>query len=360
MTPHATIQQSAPQSSHQSQEHQLAFLLHTVGVSPIDDTGWIRVTGADRVRWLNGMVTNSVQDLKPGEGNYSFALNAQGQIQGDINTFATGEESLLLQTAKDRVSAMTAMFDRFIIMDEVELEDISSTRVGCTVIGPVAAGLLEKAGLPTPRSTSANTLSVATLLWKHGVVDLVAAYSPLVPRFELWTDEATREHLMAELAHYAPSLQGGHVDSTTIEHLRVLEGTPRFGTDINNKNLAQETAQTRALHFAKGCYLGQEIVERIRSRGNVHRTFAAFRLHGPLPPVGTAIRSEGKPIAELTTVAAIGSLQLGLGLARREALDRGALLTYTVESIEGTALSMATPIPSSTVTFKSLPRITPD
>ena len=311
----------------------------------MDDTGWIRVTGADRVRWLNGMVTNSIQDLKSGEGNYSFALNAQGQIQSDLNTFASSDDSLLLQTAKGRVPAMMAMFDRFIIMDEVELEDISASRFGCTVIGPAAEDLLQKVGLTTTKSNTANTLSMTSFPWRKGIIDVIAAHSPLVPRFELWTDEGTRDTLTVELIGHAQTLQGGPVEPLAIEHLRILEGTPRFGTDIRDRNLAQETAQTRALHFAKGCYLGQEIVERIRSRGNVHRTFVAFRLEGPLPPVGTTILSEGKPIAELTTVAAIGSLQLGLGLARREAIDRGTPLSYSADPAMGVAIPMPLPIP---------------
>jgi folate-binding protein YgfZ len=116
----------------------------------------------------------------------------------------------------------------------------------------------------------------------------------------------------------------------------MLEGTPLYGTDIRDRELPQETGQTRALHFAKGCYLGQEIVERIRSRGNVHRTFSGFRLDGELPVAGAALEADSKQVGELTSVAAIplpeelgGTVQLGLGYIRREALDRGLPITYT-------------------------------
>ena len=117
-----------------------------------------------------------------------------------------------------------------------------------------------------------------------------------------------------------------------IEALRILEGTPLYGIDIREKELPQETAQTRALHFAKGCYLGQEIVERIRSRGNVHRTFHGFELTGDLPAPGTALEAEGKAVGEITSAALIplptGPIKLALGYIRREALDRAATLTY--------------------------------
>jgi glycine cleavage system aminomethyltransferase T len=108
-------------------EQQLGWLLETVGLSALDGLGWIRVTGEDRVRWLNGMVTNSITELKPGEGNYSFALNAQGRIQGDLTAFAEAE-ALWLETARDRVPAMMALLDHYIIMDDVELSDVSLGR----------------------------------------------------------------------------------------------------------------------------------------------------------------------------------------------------------------------------------------
>jgi folate-binding protein YgfZ len=122
----------------------------------------------------------------------------------------------------------------------------------------------------------------------------------------------------------------------SLDWLRILEGTPLYGTDIRDRELHQETGQTRALHFAKGCYLGQEIVERIRSRGNVHRTFGAFRLDGDLPAAGSQLEADAKQIGELTSVATIPLpcddgkiIQLGLGYVRREAIDRGATLHHT-------------------------------
>jgi folate-binding protein YgfZ len=306
---------AAASSSTQSQLHAL---MHTAGAAPLDHIGWIRVTGDDRVRWLNGMVTNSIQDLKPGEGNFNFILSAQGRIQGTVTAFAQ-PESILLQTDRAQIPTLLATLDRFIIMDDVELTDITETLTGLTLIGPQAAALIATLGLPTPTPTS-----LASTIWHESPLNVVAAHSPLVPRFELWADHATIAALLAEVS-------GTPIDPEALELLRILEGTPRYGMDIRDKELPQETAQTNALHFAKGCYLGQEIVERIRSRGAVHRTFAAFRLEGPLPAPGTPIEADGKSVGELTSTAAIpfasGTLQVGLGYIRREALERSAPLT---------------------------------
>jgi folate-binding protein YgfZ len=306
---------------------QLAALLQGVGVAPLDHTGWIRVTGDDRVRWLNGMVTNATQQLKSGEGNYNFLLSVQGRIQGDATIFAE-PDAQLLETAASQVPGLMSLLDRFIIMDDVELADVSDTQKGLSVVGPQAASLLAKIGLPTE---SLAALQRQPLAWSSTVVTVIHAYSPLVPRYELWTSEATAPQLFQAVLDANAVL----CEPQSLEWLRMLEGTPLFGIDIRDRELPQETAQDRALHFSKGCYLGQEIVERIHSRGNVHRTFAGFRLDGELPAAGSKLEADGKEIGELTSVAAIpmpggaaGTVQLALGYVRREALDRGSPLHY--------------------------------
>lgn len=329
-----------PQTTHPATE--LAALLHSAGVSTLENAGWLRITGEDRVRWLNGMSTNSIQQLKPGEGNYNFFLNAQGRIQGDAVIFAKPDE-LLLETAAAQMPTLVPLLDHFIIMDDVELADITGTQSGIAIIGPEAAPLLERIGLPVKQL---KEIEMQAFPWNAAEVTVIRAYGPLVPSFELWADTATIAALTQSVLNAGATLCGPEAR----EWLRILEGTPRYGTDIRNSDVArdlpQETAQTRALHFSKGCYLGQEIVERIRSRGNVHRAFTAFRLEGELPTPGTHIQAEGKPAGELTSVAAIplpenpaNPLQLALGYVRREALDSNATLRYP----GGTAVPTSSP-----------------
>jgi folate-binding protein YgfZ len=325
MTPPA--QSEIASTATPSSTSQLAALLQGTGVSRLDQIGWIRVTGEDRVRWLNGMVTNSIQDLKPNEGNYNFLLSVQGRIQGDATIFAE-PDTLLMETASSRVPDLIALLDRFIIMDDVELADFTGTRSGLLVAGPSAAALLTQIGL---NIEYLEPLARRTASWNTIDVSLIHAYSPLVPKFEVWTNPESIQKLANTLISAGATL----CEAQTLEWLRIFEGTPLYSVDIRDRELPQETAQTRALHFAKGCYLGQEIVERIRSRGNVHRTFNAFRLDGTLPAPGAVLEADGKPVGELTSVAAIPLpgpdgkvVQLGLGYVRREALDRNATLVY--------------------------------
>ena len=313
----------------QIESDALSALLTSAAFTPIDDLGWIKVTGSDRVRWLNGMVTNSIQSLSPGQGCYNFVLNAQGRIQGDLTVFAL-EDALLLETGSSQVETLLAYFDRFIIMDDVQLTDVTSARTGLLIVGPDAPALLTTLLGKTPAP-----LSFLNLVFHGESMTLIHTFSPLTPRFELWAAPATIALLTAALR----DRNLPQADDESLTHFRLLEGTPLYGTDIRDKDLPQETATvstpSRALHFAKGCYLGQEIVERIRSRGNVHRTFSGFLLTGDLPSAGTPIFAADAPdksIGELTSTAVMslpnGPVQVALGYVRREALDRNASIVY--------------------------------
>ncbi len=167
---------------------ELAALLDAVGVY---DLGWrrlIRCGGEDRVRWLNGMVTNFVTNMDENSGCYAFVLNAQGRIQGDLDIFRRAD-SLWLETDASQVDALTAFLDRYIIMDDVTLEAQPQwTALG--IAGPRAAAAIAEAGLPVP--CSPLRLSDATRQG-HSVV-VTAAHSPLVPRYEIWIE---RESVLA-------------------------------------------------------------------------------------------------------------------------------------------------------------------
>ena len=312
----------------------LSAFLGGVAFLRMDELGWMRITGEDRVRWLNGMVTNSIADLEPGAGCYNFVLNAQGQIQGDGTVFL-GPSELLLETGGAQVATLMALLDRFIIMDDVELTEIPKTeRSGILVAGPAAAALLAELGFVSKESPAAHLaqMPLRELPWAGGTIELVHAYSPLVPRFELWGAASQIAKLEQQLRARGTTSAGAQ----SLEWLRTLEGTPRFGQDIRGRELPQETAQTRALHFNKGCYLGQEIVERIRSRGKVNRTFIGFVLDDELPEQGAELTSNGQAVGVLTTVSHLppctalpSGARLALGYTRRDVIDSGRELTYT-------------------------------
>ena len=327
-----------PSESAASQSAGIETLLTGAAFSPMDSLGLIRVTGEDRVRWLNGMATNSIQAVKPGEGCYNFFLNAQGRIQGDATAWML-EDAILLQTQRERIPALIAHLDHFIIMDDVELTPFSLE--GILIAGPGALSIVQTLG-DTPYVESPERSATLSLQQtsSHGApVKIIHGYGPLVPRFEMWAAPETIAAIVSELGDVPQAPRDA------LEALRILEGTPLYGRDIRDKELPQETGQNRALHFAKGCYLGQEIVERIRSRGNVHRTFSGFVLTGASPASGTQLFAEAmdKAVGEITSSAEIplptGTVTLALGYIRREVLERGIQLTYE----GGTAVATSLP-----------------
>jgi folate-binding protein YgfZ len=146
---------------------------------------------------------------------------------------------------------------------------------------------------------------------------LVRSDNPAAASYELWMSPGNINALWQVLAAEARP-----VGSAALELLRVACGIPRYGQDIRERDLPQETEQQRALHFSKGCYIGQEIVERIRSRGSVHRKFTGFAVQGPLPAVGAKVQAEDKDIGEITSAASLplsgGARAVALGYVRRE------------------------------------------
>ena len=314
-------------------QHELDQIRENAAFAPLNDRAFLRITGSDATRWLNGMVTNSIQSLAPGEGNYNFLLNAQGRIQGDCTIYRDGDE-FLLETSANQVEAIQRHLDHFIIMDDVELSPDYTEKQGLLLLGPKASTILSELGLPT-----LDPLRLIHVESTHGSVLLITPSVGSVARYELWADAAA----IASLRDAAAGTT--EVSAIALEHLRLLDATPRFGQDIRDRDLPQETAQTHALHFSKGCYLGQEIVERIRSRGQVHRTFTAFRLTPnsestepeALPTLPALLEASGKAVGELTSAALIplpeGPTLFALGYVRREALETHQPLTYSGGSV---------------------------
>jgi len=328
------------------QERETEALLSGVAVH---DLGWLRriaVRGEDRFRWLSGMVTNTVSDLGKNAGAWNLVLNAQGRIQGDLNVWRDGE-TLTLEIAADQYDRLLAHLDRFIIMDDVELMPLTlnanrqltgETALGLT--GPQAARVLTQLDLPELD----ETMTSASAIWNCIEMRVVRAYGLLTAHYELWVQADQIPELWQALVEAGAAPVG----TASVETLRIAEGVPAYGIDIGERDLPQETSQLRALHFNKGCYLGQEIVERIRSRGNVHRHLRPLELFGPVPAAGAGLRVNGDAAAgQITSAAELplrsGSRSFALGMIRAEAEIRNQPFTYATGEAAGTAQILATP-----------------
>jgi folate-binding protein YgfZ len=348
----------------------------------LHDLGWMRrvdVRGADRFRWLSGMVTNTVNDLFPDTGAWNLVLNAQGRIQGDLTVWRGGEEqspqrrnpasegakggdrltgtpfagesSLELEIAADQFDKLMAHLNRFIIMDDVELIPLGDEQVGeagsetaLGVTGPLAHEVLERLGLPV----FAHPMTGARVEWNGLDMVIRRGYGVLAPHYEFWLPSAG----VAKLWPCLRTAGAMPVGCASLEAFRIAEGIPAYGVDILEKDLAQETSQMRALHFNKGCYLGQEIVERIHSRGNVHRHLRPMELAGPVPAPGTELTLEdGKAAGHITSAAelplargsAVTRRVFALAMVRAEAETQEQPFHYLSGSAAGTGSILVAP-----------------
>jgi folate-binding protein YgfZ len=315
------------------------------GGAAVHDLGWMRrvaVRGEDRLRWLSGMVTNTVNDLGANAGAWNLVLNAQGRIQGDLTVWREGD-AIELEIAADQYDRLVAHLEHFIIMDDVELVPLglepgaSETALGLT--GPQAGEVLGRMGLPTLPEPMTGT----RVEWNGLDLRIVRGYGVLAQHYTLWAPVAgvTRLWRTFSTAGALP------VGCATLEAFRIAEGIPGYGVDMVERDLPQETSQMRALHFNKGCYLGQEIVERIRSRGNVHRHLRSLELDGPLPAAGAELSLDGIAAGKMTSVAELkltgGGRIFALGMVRSEAELKNEPLTYTAGTVTGTARILAAP-----------------
>ena len=300
---------------------EIAALRESAGVF---DLGWrakLLATGEDRVRWFNGMVTNNIKDLPQEHGAYSFLLNAQGQIQADMYVYNRGEH-ILVDTDESQVTRVRELFDKYIIMDDVEIADATNKLSAVGIQGPASTEVLKRLGHDV---SGLEPLEIVETKLGEAGISIVRRDWPLAG-LEIWTSATNLPIVWAALTAAGATPVG----SEAYETVRILQGMPRYGFDIGDRDLPQETGQERALHFRKGCYVGQEIVERIHSRGKVHRSLAGVVIDGSAPASGTAIQSDGKQIGELrstTTIAINGSSRsFGIASLRRGTLEEGSPL----------------------------------
>jgi folate-binding protein YgfZ len=316
---------------------EFAALRAGCGVYDLGSRAKVALTGSDRVRWLNGMVTNNIRDLEADRGVYAFLLNPQGRILGDLYAFNRGE-SILIDADRTQLEKILATFDHYIIMDDVEVANRSDELTAVGLAGPKSRDVLKAAGIQIPELQPLQLFTIQCAC-DCGCLECTVVRGEYAEResYEIWLAPAHVKPLWDTLLKAGATPVG----SDAIELHRVALGIPRYGQDIRERDLPQETEQARALDFNKGCYVGQEIVERIRSRGNVHRKFTGFVLEQEPPLIApgptaegtepaatnTRITSGGKDVGEVTSLASLptaqGNKTLALGYIRREVSASG-------------------------------------
>jgi folate-binding protein YgfZ len=303
---------------------EFSKLRNECGVYDLGYRAKISLTGADRVRWLNGMLTNNIRDLAIGQGVYAFMLNPQGHILGDLYSYNRGD-SIIVDTDRYQLEKMLATFDHYIIMDDVEVTNLSDSITALGIAGPKSREVLSAAGIAIREAKPLEIFEAkCTCDCECVQCTAVRGEDAEYETYELWLAPGdVRKTWDALVAHGAAP-----VGSEALEIHRIASGIPLYGVDIRERDLPQETEQARALNFNKGCYVGQEIVERIRSRGAVHRKFSGFLFDGAQAIIaGTKVVSGEKEVGEVTSATTLRFSNLektaALGYIRREVGNPG-------------------------------------
>lgn len=293
----------------------------SAAVVDVSARGRIAATGEDRRRLLHAMTTNQVEKLETGQGVYAFFLNAQGRVLADAVVLCR-EESLLLSVEPEAREKVYGHIDRYIIADEVTLEDVTEKTFELALEGKGAAAVLTALGVELPGEAYGFT--------QWGEVTVVAVSMTGAGGYRLIGSEGRAE--VVEKLKGAGAAEASLEES---ERVRIEHGVPRYGVEITEGYIAQETRQMHAINFNKGCYLGQEIVERVRSRGHVNRLLTALAVAGEsVPEAGTKVMWGEKEAGEV--MSAVWSPRQGvvraLGYVRAEALAGGGLTVGGAEA----------------------------
>jgi folate-binding protein YgfZ len=263
-------------------------LRHGAAWIDLSARGRITVRGRDRARLLHAITTNEVKNMTPGSGSYSFLLNPQGRIQADLNLFCF-EDHFLIDTEPELAEKVRLHIKRYIIADQVELEDITARTAAIGLEGPTAAAILGTLGAPIPVTDYAHAP------WDSATIAAVTATGQPGVRIFCPAENAAAIVRQLESAGAVAAI------ADEVRAVRIENGRPRYGEDIRETSLPQETQQMHAVSFSKGCYLGQEIVERIRAQGRVNKKLTRVVLPGPeLPAPGDKTTIDGAD-AEVTS-----------------------------------------------------------
>jgi folate-binding protein YgfZ len=299
----------------------------TVALIDKNYRAYLSFTGPDRVRYLNAILTNNIKDLAVGHGIISLLLNPQGHILAEIETYAYPDRLLCVSYAMIR-ERLIEWLNKYIIMDDVTLTD-ETPRYGTLALeGPKAAALVkEVCGVDLSKFEELST--------RGGKVGSIPCWitkrSPGgVPGAEFFTASEKLPELWQVLLDAVRWHDGGPAGYASLSAMRLAQGAPWFSYDFGEKQIPHEAGlQDSHISYTKGCYTGQEIVERVRSRGQVNRVRVRLGFSGDvIPEADTPLTFDAKEVGNVTRAARIWDPTriIGMGYVRKEAAAPGTVL----------------------------------
>ncbi len=302
----------------------------SVGLADVSHLGRLKVTGKDRVAFLNGLLTSDVTKIKENEGGHSALLNTKARVLGELWLYSQ-PDSILIDTGDSSSDRIKKILDQFIITEDVKVEDIMEGTVLLTIQGHFSAQIIKQ-------TLRLDVSTLAPLQSRSQGPSLVIArdrtgqggYDILVPADE------------AEALWQSILLNGQHgllpVGLDALEILRLEAGIPRYGVDVDENTIVLEAGYQDAISFTKGCYMGQEVVARATHIGRVNR-----RLVGLEVDTKEKLKPGSQVSIDSTNVGSITSSAFSPGLGKTAAMgyvgrDHAVAGREVVVESEGKAL----------------------
>lgn len=322
-------------------EAEHTVLRETVGVLDLSFRSRVCLTGADRIRFLHGQVTNDVNGLRPGQGGYAALVNAKGRMQSDLNIYCLSDE-LLLDFELGLSGSVAERLEKYIVADDVQVVDVASAYGLLSVQGPKSETIISSLELwPELPKKPFEHRKVEAADWGESYVMNHARTGST--GFDLFIPSVALQDALFRLITSAKAAEGSQCGWTALETARIEAGIPRYGADMDETNFPQECGiEAQAVSYTKGCYIGQEVLNRIHTMGHVNRQLRGLRLAdslSSLPAKGDKLFQSDKEVGYITSAVSSKAVRgnIALALVRNEANAVGTELKLRTAGGEITA-----------------------
>ncbi len=311
---------------------------HGAALFDLSAREFLQLTGADRVSFLHGMVTQDVKGLPEQGVGYAALLTSKGAMVTDARLWRRSED-LVIETEPGLSAKAAEFLNRYLISEDAELHPATDSLALLSVMGPRALEVLA-ASVGGPMAVSGKRFEVLRI----GETEVLATAPQQLaaPGVDLLLPRTGLETVYRKLLEVGAPLGLVSAGFSTFEVLRVEAGLPRFGQDMGETTIPLEANLERAISYNKGCYIGQEVVARATFRGQMGRKLTGLLLDVDAV-AGAELFREGKKVGWVTSVvhSPARGQTVALGYVHRTALDPGTVLT--LESPAGKAT--VTPLP---------------
>ena len=251
---------------------------NSVGIADVSYRGRHQLTGDDRAKFLHRIISNDVESLSAGQGTYATLLTHRGKIIADLNIHVL-EDAIAIDTAPETAENVFTELDKYIIADDVELSDVTAETGTIAVLGPKSSELVQSVlGI----SDVSNLQERQNCVREADTLVCVRTDTTGEIGYMLYTTADRLEPLWEALITEGSQFNIQPIGWNALESLRIEAGIPRYGTELTDAVIPLEAELEHAIDFEKGCYIGQEIVARMKYRGHPNRLLRGLEIDGNL------------------------------------------------------------------------------